>query len=45
VFNCASTPKLNIVQDPARLGWRPVMAVEHYSVKPDALLAAVEPAP
>lgn len=40
VFNCASTPELNTVQDPARLVWRRVTAVEHYSVKPDAILAA-----
>lgn len=32
VFNCAATPDLHIVQNPARLGWKPVMAVEHYQV-------------
>src|SRR5690606_1944800 len=25
VFNCAATPQLHAVQDPARLGWQPVM--------------------
>ena len=30
VFNCAGTPELHAVQDPARLGWQPVMTVEHY---------------
>ncbi len=29
-FNCGGTPQLHTVQDPARLGWQPVMAVEHY---------------
>lgn len=32
VFNCGGTPELHIVQNPARLGWQPVMAVEHYRV-------------
>ena len=32
VFNCAATPELHAVQDPARLGWKPVMKVEHYRV-------------
>ncbi len=31
-FNCASTPRLHTVQDPAKLGWKPIMAVEHYRV-------------
>jgi superfamily II DNA or RNA helicase len=37
VFNCASEPDLHIVQDPVRLGWQPVMAVEHYRVDSDAI--------
>lgn len=32
VFNCGGTPQLHAVQDPARLGWQPVMAVEHYQI-------------
>jgi superfamily II DNA or RNA helicase len=42
VFNCGEAPELSTVQDPARLGWRAVAVVEHYSVKPDAILAARE---
>ena len=34
VFNCGSTPELHAVQDPARLSWTPVMAVEHYQLAP-----------
>jgi len=30
VFNCASTPELHVIQGPARLGWKPVVRVEHY---------------
>ena len=40
VFNCRATPDLNTVQNPARLGWEPVVTVEHYVVKPDAVRSA-----
>jgi hypothetical protein len=30
VFNCAGAPELHTVQNPARLGWQPIMKVEHY---------------
>lgn len=30
VFNCATEPQLHIVKDPARLGWEPVVTIEHY---------------
>lgn len=40
VFNCAkTTPELNIVQDPARLGWEAVVKVEHYRAAPAAIRA------
>lgn len=37
VFNCAGTPELHIIQHPARLGWQPVMAVEHYRLGPEQI--------
>ena len=37
VFNCGGTPQLNTVQDPATLGWKPVMAVEHYQIGPESI--------
>jgi len=40
VFNCAGTPQLHAYQDPARLGWKPVVTVEHYQVSAEVLLAA-----
>lgn len=40
VFNCGGTPELHTVQDPARLGWQAVMAVEHYQVGADAIREA-----
>lgn len=32
VFNCGSTPQIHIVQDPVRLGWEPIVQIEHYHV-------------
>ncbi|MBP7427883.1 MAG: DUF3883 domain-containing protein [Candidatus Hydrogenedentes bacterium] len=42
VFNCASAPVLHQVQDPAKLGWKPVVKVEHYHVGAQAILQAEE---
>jgi hypothetical protein len=30
VYNCATAPEVHVVQDPARLGWKPIVKVEHY---------------
>jgi hypothetical protein len=30
VFNCAGAPEVHAIHDPVRLGWQPVVAVEHY---------------
>jgi superfamily II DNA or RNA helicase len=40
VFNCAADPKVHLVPDPARLGWEPVVKVEHYHVGAEQILAA-----
>jgi superfamily II DNA or RNA helicase len=32
VFNCGSKPEIHIVQDPVRLGWEPIVQIEHYHV-------------
>jgi superfamily II DNA or RNA helicase len=40
VFNCASTPQIHPIQDPARLGWQPVVTVEHYHVGAQEILNA-----
>ncbi|CAN5547253.1 helicase-related protein [soil metagenome] len=37
-FKCGATPELHLVQDPARLGWQPVVQVAHYHVGPNAIL-------
>ncbi len=38
VFNCASEPELHVIQDPARMGWKPIVKVEHYHVGANEIL-------
>jgi Domain of unknown function (DUF3883) len=38
VFNCATEPEVHVIQDPVRLGWRPVVQVEHYHVGANEIL-------
>ena len=34
VFHCATPePSLNILQDPSKLDWQPIVKVEHYRLK------------
>jgi hypothetical protein len=40
VYNCGTKPEVHVIRDPARLGWREVMAVEHYSVAAKEIVAA-----
>jgi len=40
VFNCGSTPQIHVVQDPVRLGWEPIIQVEHFHVGSDAIIRA-----
>ncbi|MCP4397709.1 MAG: DUF3883 domain-containing protein [bacterium] len=42
VFNCATTPKIHIIQNPAKLGWKPIVKVEHYQVGAREILTAEE---
>jgi superfamily II DNA or RNA helicase len=44
VFDCATSPKLHSVQDPARLGWLPVAQVEHYRCEPGMIFDAEQKA-
>ena len=39
VFNCAATPEVHPIQDPARLGWEPIVKIEHYHVGAEVILA------
>jgi hypothetical protein len=40
VFNCASKAEIHPVQDPSRLGWEPLVKIEHYHVGADSILGA-----
>jgi len=42
VFNCATNPELHIIHNPARLGWKPIVKIEHYHVGPQDILRAEE---
>ncbi len=40
VFHCGTRPELHAIQNPATLGWVPVVQVEHYQIDPGKILAA-----
>jgi SNF2 family DNA or RNA helicase len=42
VFNCAATRDLHIVNNPATMEWKPVVRVEHFFIKPAAILDAAK---
>lgn len=39
VYNCAGTAELHVIHDPARLGWKPVVRVEHYHLGANEILS------
>jgi hypothetical protein len=40
VFNCGTKAELHAVQDPARLGWEPIVKIEHYHVGANEILGS-----
>ena len=40
VFNCATTPEIHIIRNPAKLGWKPIVKIEHYQVGAREILRA-----
>ena len=40
VYNCASKPEVHAIRNPARLGWKPIVKVEHYTCGPQDILTA-----
>ncbi|MCP4581762.1 MAG: DUF3883 domain-containing protein [candidate division Zixibacteria bacterium] len=42
VFNCSNNPAVNVVNDPVRLGWKPLVKVEHYHVNSSKIIKAAE---
>lgn len=43
VYNCATNPELHVIRDPARLGWQPIVKVEHYQLGPKQILQGAAP--
>ena len=42
VYNCGNSPQVNVIRDPARLGWQPVVAVAHYVLSANAVSSNTE---
>jgi superfamily II DNA or RNA helicase len=40
VYNCSTKPEVHSIQDPSRLGWEPLVKIEHYHVGSDEILGA-----
>jgi len=40
VYKCANEPELHKIQNPARLGWQPVVRVEQYHISSKEIIAA-----
>ncbi|MDQ0289482.1 helicase-related protein [Oligosphaera ethanolica] len=40
VYNCGSAPDVHVIRNPARLGWKPIVTVEHYLVGAHDIIAA-----
>ncbi|WP_254175256.1 protein NO VEIN domain-containing protein [Planktothrix pseudagardhii] len=38
VFNCATTPTVYPIPDPVKLGWQPLVKIEHYQLEPSEIL-------
>jgi hypothetical protein len=39
VFNCSTNPEVCPIQDPVRLGWEPLVKIEHYHVDAEKILS------
>ena len=40
VFNCSSEPEVHVINDPVRLGWEPIVKIEHYHVSAAQIMGA-----
>ena len=40
VYNCNTSPVVHLVQDPARLGWEPIVKIQQYHVAANVILEA-----
>ena len=42
VFDCATDPKVHVINDPVKLGWEPLVKIEHYHVGADETVSKAE---
>ncbi|HMV44896.1 MAG TPA: DUF3883 domain-containing protein, partial [Leptospiraceae bacterium] len=42
VYNCSTKPEIHVIQNPAKMGWQPVVQIEHYHVKAEEILRKSE---
>lgn len=42
VYNCATMPQVHVVRNPATLGWKPIVTVEHYLISAQTVKEAAE---
>lgn len=42
VFNCTTDPKVHVIQNPVRMGWKPVVKVEHFQVGAQKIFEAAK---
>ncbi len=42
VFNCATAPEIYIIRNPTKLGWKPIVTIEHYQVEAQEIFGAEE---
>jgi len=40
VYDCGNEPTIHAIKDPIRLGWEPLVRIEHYHVNSNAILGA-----
>jgi hypothetical protein len=41
-YKCGEKPELHMIHDPARLGWKPVVRVEHYHLGSNEILRSAD---
>lgn len=44
-YNCSSQPQVHAIRNPSRLGWKPIVTVEHFFASSDQILAAARENP
>lgn len=40
IYDCSTSPKIYAIHDPVRLGWEPLVKIEHYHVGASKILGS-----